>query len=269
MLQPMRRPSLLTLVLAVLVLAVLLSATAVWFGSGGIGEPPARAAADSAKVVPLKDAKLIIEHNATDKDTGFQGFIDGEGWRRLDVRGPGGQVLKLEARGTLAKLGMTELFFESVEPENADVPIAEMLAKLPEGNYTIAGPAQENGTSAGRTSGTARLTHDIPAGPKLVSPREGATVPVRGVVARWKPVSKTIAGKPVAIIAYQLIIEKAVEPHRHMIGKLGLSIHVPRSVTSIAVPNGFLQPRTAYKWEVLAIERSGNQTLSSGSFRTP
>jgi hypothetical protein len=35
-----------------------------------------------------------------------------------------------------------------------------------------------------------------------------------------------------------------------------------------AVPNGFLQPRTAYNWEVLAIERSGNQTLSSGSFRT-
>ncbi len=91
---------------------------------------------------------------------------------------------------------------------------------------------------------------------------------MRGVIARWKPVSTTIAGEPVTIIAYQLIIEKDVEPHRHMIGKLGLSIYVPRSVTSIAVPNGFLQPRTAYKWEVLAIERSGNQTLSSGSFRT-
>jgi hypothetical protein len=53
-----------------------------------------------------------------------------------------------------------------------------------------------------------------------------------------------------------------------MIGKLGLSIYVPARVTSIDVPNGFLEPRTAYDWEVLAIERSGNQTLSSGSFRT-
>jgi hypothetical protein len=53
-----------------------------------------------------------------------------------------------------------------------------------------------------------------------------------------------------------------------MIGKLGLSIHVPRTVTSIVLPNGFLEPRTAYDWEVLAIERSGNQTLSSRSFRT-
>ncbi len=48
----------------------------------------------------------------------------------------------------------------------------------------------------------------------------------------------------------------------------GLSIYVPQAVTSINVPDGFLQPHTAYNREVLAIERSGNQTLSSGSFRT-
>ena len=177
-------------------------------------------------------------------------------------------MLRFEGRGTLAQLGVTELFFETVEPANADVPIEKMLAKLPEGHYTIAGPSQENGKSAGRTSGTAWLTHDIPAGPTLVAPAEGATVPVRGVVVRWKPVTETITGDPVTIIAYQLIIEKDVEPHPHMIGKLGLSLYVPPSVTSIAVPDGFLEPRTAYNWEVLAIERSGNQTLSSGSFRT-
>ena len=228
----------------------------------------ASGAEQSARAIPLKDAKLNIEHNATDEDTGFQGFVDSEGWRRLDVRGPGGQVLGFEARGSLAKLGLTELFFESVEPENAKVPIDEMLAKLPEGRYTISGPTQENGKSVGRTSGKAWLTHDIPAGPKLVSPAEDATVPVRGVVARWKPVSETITGDPVTIIAYQLIVEKDAAPHPHMIGNLGLSIYVPRSVTSMAIPNGFLQPRTKYKWEVLAIERSGNQTLSSGEFRT-
>jgi hypothetical protein len=250
--------------------AALLLSAAVYAGSvsAEAGESSARDAGSAAAAVPLKDAKLNIEHNATDEDTGFQGFVDSDGWRRLDVRGPRGLVLTFEARGSLGRLGLTELFFESVEPENADVPIEEMLAKLPEGKYTIAGPAQENGKSAGRTSGTALLTHDIPAGPTLVLPREGATVPERGVIARWKPVSKTITGEPVTIIAYQLIIEKDVEPHRHMIGKFGLSMYLPRSVTSIAVPNGFLQPRTAYNWEVLAIERSGNQTLSSGSFRT-
>ncbi|MEW6581706.1 MAG: hypothetical protein AB1416_02975 [Actinomycetota bacterium] len=253
------------LTLVTLVSAALLASAGAYAAAHGAGGPPARAAAG---VIPLKDAKLNIEHNATDRDTGFQGFVDSEGWRRLDVRGPGGRVLTFEARGALARLGLTELFFESVEPENTDVPIEEMLAKLPEGKYTIAGPAQENGTGAGRTAGTAWLTHDIPAGPVLVSPEDGATVPVRGVVARWRPVRRTITGGPVTIIAYQLIIEKDVPPHPHMIGKLGLSMYLPPAVTSIAVPNGFLEPRTAYNWEVLAIERSGNQTLSSGSFRT-
>ena len=257
------RPTLLILLSLTLLSVAMLSAAVVHAGSGKAAKPAQRSG-----VIPLKDAKLNIEHNATDKDTGFQGFVDSEGWRRLDVRGPAGQVLAFEARGTFAKLGVTELFFETVEPENADVPVDEMLTKLPEGNYAITGPAQENGKSTGRTAGTAWLTHDIPAGPTLVSPAEGATVPVRGVVARWRPVSKTITGDPVTIIAYQLILEKDVEPHRHMIGKLGLSMYLPRSVTSIDVPNGLLQPRTAYKWEVLAIERSGNQTLSSGSFRT-
>jgi hypothetical protein len=263
----LRRPKLL-----ILSSAALLSAAGVYvgagYGSGSAGEAPAGASASSAEVIPLKDAKLNIEHNATDKDTGFQGFVDSEGWQRLDVRGPDGRVLTFKGSGSLGKLGLTEVFFETVEPANADVPIEQMLAKLPEGNYRIEGPAMENGVSAGRTAGTAWLTHDIPAGPKLVSPAEGATVPVRGVVARWKPVSKTITGEPVKISAYQLIIEKDVEPHPHMIGKLGLSVYLPRTVTSIAVPDGFLEHRTAYNWEVLAIERSGNQTLSSGSFET-
>ncbi|MGH3346370.1 MAG: hypothetical protein ACRDO4_05265 [Nocardioides sp.] len=254
--------------------AALLSGAVVYAGAsagsdpGSAREAPAPASAGAADVIPLKEAKLNIEHNATDEDTGFQGFIDSEGWRRLDIRGPGGPVATLKGRGSLADLGLTELFFETVEPENADTPIAEMLAKLPEGRYTIAGPAQENGESLGRTSGTALLTHDIPAGPKLVAPAEGATVPASDVLARWKPVSKTIRGEPVRIIAYQLIIEKDVEPHRHMIGKFGLSMYLPPSTTRIEVPDGFLEPRTAYDWEVLAIERSGNQTLSSGSFKT-
>lgn len=237
-------------------------------GQAAAGVERAGVEADAQRVVPLKDAKLNIEHNATDKDTGFQGFVDGEGWRRLDVVGPEGPVARFRGLGKLGGLGLTELFFESVEPGNADMPIRRMLRKLPEGRYMIAGPGQENGESTGRTSGRAWLTHDIPRGPRLVSPAEGATVPRQGLVARWRPVTNTITGEPVRIIAYQLIIEKDVEPHRHMIGKLGLSMYLPRSVTSMPVPRELLQAGTAYVWEVLAIERSGNQTLSSGSFRT-
>jgi hypothetical protein len=246
----------------------LLAAVSIYVGFRAVEEAPARSATDSRAPVPLKDAKLNVEHNATDRDTGFQGFVDSEGWRRLDVRGPAGKVLTFKGSGLLGTLGLTELFFETVEPENADTPIRKMLAKLPEGMYRIAGPAQENGRPVGRTAGRAWLTHDIPEGPRLISPAEGATVATRGIVADWAPVSKTITGKPVRIIAYQLIIEKDVEPHRHMIGKFGLSMYLPPTVSSVDVPDGFLEPATAYDWEVLAIERSGNQTLSSGSFKT-
>ena len=184
------------------------------------------------------------------------------------MSGPDGVVLSFQGRGELGDLGLTELFFESVEPENADVPLGELLATLPEGDYTIEGKAMENGESAGKTSGTAWLTHNIPAGPALLSPGAGATIPATGLIASWSPVTETITGSALTIIAYQLIIEKDEPPHPHMIGKIGLSIYVPASVTSIAIPDGFLEPGTPYKWEVLAIEESGNQTLSSGEFQT-
>ena len=252
----------------VLTALAVLAAASLYVGSRSVQDAPARPVTALGARVPLKEAKLNIEHNATDRDTGFQGFVDSEGWRRLDVRGPGGKLLTFKGRGALGKLGLTELFFETVEPENADTPIKRMLARLPGGRYRIAGTAQENGKRVGRTAGTAWLTHDIPEGPRLVSPAEGAIVPTRGVIADWEPVSKTITGEPVRIIAYQLIIEKDVEPPPHMIGKFGLSMHLAPSVTSVEVPDGFLEPGTAYSWEVLAIERSGNQTLSSGAFRT-
>jgi hypothetical protein len=246
---------------------VILAVACVYAGAQSTDRSVAQAAG-GARPVPLKEAKLNIEHNATDRDTGFQGFVDSEGWRRLNVRGPDGKVLRFQGLGSLGNLGLTELFFETVEPENADVPIRRMLAKLPEGRYTVAGPGQENGESTGPTVGRAWLTHDIPRGPHLVSPADGATVPTQGVIANWDPVSMTIGGKPTRIVAYQLIIEKDVEPPRHMIGKFGLSMYLPRSVTRVEVPDGFLEPDTAYNWEVLAIERSGNQTLSSAAFVT-
>ena len=171
--------------------------------------------------IPLKEAKLNIEHNAKDNDTGFQGFIDSEGWNWITATGPDGKVLKFQGKGMLGKLGLTELFFETVEPENADVPISEMLETLPDGNYVFKGSAIEVGEKQGTTIGTALLTHDIPEGPVLLSPAEDAVVPEdEDLLVSWSPVDKTIDGSDVNIIAYQLIIEKDETPHPHMIGKL-------------------------------------------------
>jgi hypothetical protein len=214
--------------------------------------------------IPLKEAKLIIEHNATDEDTGFQAFIDSEGWKRIDVTGPEGPVLTFEARGKLRELGLTELFFETVEPENAVVPIDDVLAALPAGDYTFRGPSVDGPL----TVGTARLSHAIPAGPELTSPEEGATVPRANLVLRWEPVEETIRGEPIEVVSYQLIVEKDEDPDPRVIGKRQMSIYVAASVTSVTVPEEFLEPATPYLWEVLAIAKSGNQTLSSSEFAT-
>jgi hypothetical protein len=50
--------------------------------------------------------------------------------------------------------------------------------------------------------------------------------------------------------------------------KVTLDVTMPATATSLLIPPGFLQPGAAYEWEVLAIERGGNQTLSSATFTT-
>lgn len=228
----------------------------------------AHAAPRTPRSTPLKEAKLNIEHNATDHDTGFQGFVDSEGWDWLEVTGPRGVVLRFEGRGALGELGLTELFFETVEPENKVKPLKDLFEELPAGEYTFRGHEMIDGEAGGETTGIAWLTHTIPAGPALQSPAPGAVVDAEGLVMKWGAVTSTIEGGPVEIIGYQLIVERDVPPNPHMIGKWGLSMHLPPTVTSMPVPREYLEPGTAYKWEVLAIEKSGNQTLSSGDFRT-
>lgn len=248
---------------------ILMTAAAFACSESAASTASDRQKAQDGEEIPLKEAKLNIEHNATDLDTGFQGFIDSDGWERLELKGPDGKVLlELQGRGALGELGLTELFFESVEPENAEVPLEELLATLPEGEYTIEGRAIESGERLGTTVGTALLTHVIPAGPVLLTPADGETVPTTGVVMSWNPVTTTITGASLEVVTYQLIVEKVEDPHPHVIGKRGLSMYLPPSVTSITLPDGLLEPGTSYEWEVLAIEESGNQTLSSAAFVT-
>ncbi|MGA7367612.1 MAG: hypothetical protein WBX01_00650 [Nitrososphaeraceae archaeon] len=244
--------------------AILSTGLAAIYTSGQVTSAQT-AASDTA--IPLKDAKLNIEHNVKDGDTGFQGFLDSEGWNSITVTGPDGNVLNLTGQEKLGQLGLTELFFETVEPENADVPIAEVLETIPEGEYTFEGPAIEAGEEQGETKGTALLTHDIPEGPDLLSPAENAIVSAaEDLLVSWGQVNKTINGSDINVIAYQLIIKKDEDPDPNMIGKMGLSMYLPPDVQEITIPSEFLEPETDYDWEVLAIEESGNQSLNSSRF---
>jgi hypothetical protein len=68
------------------------------------------------------------------------------------------------------------------------------------------------------------------------------------------------------IIGYQVLV---VQPKngQKALPKVTLDVTMPPTARSLVVPRGFLRPATEYEWEVLAIERGGNQTLSSSTFR--
>ncbi len=208
--------------------------------------------------------KIIIEFNASAEDVGIQVLLDGDPWKRLEVFNPRNRkILDVTATRSLAKQGLTEFFFESSEPSLADVPLSEFLARFPKGKYEFEGET----TDGMEVEGTAVLSHRIPAGPEILSPvsptDDPPVVDPNNLVIEWEPVTETITGSPnLKITGYQVIVEQ-VEPLRIF------SIDLPGSATGVMVPPGFLVQRdTLHKFEVLAIEKSGNQTITEGEFVT-
>lgn len=210
--------------------------------------------AHGATQIPFAEAKIIIEFNATGRDAGIQVFLDGEAWQELQVVSPDGRrLLEVNGRGTLRQLGLTELFFESNEPSLDELPLDEFLALFPEGEYRFRGRTVEGD----QLVGAATLTHCIPAGPVIVSP---PLQDRRNTVIAWRRVTRPQQGAPecrpgIEIVGYQVIVGD-------------FQVTLPGTATRVTVPPEFLEPRTEYLFEVLAIESGGNQTIMEGAFST-
>lgn len=214
--------------------------------------------------IPFSQTKIIIETNATAGDAGIQIFLDATGWKRLEIFDPNGQkIFDVRASGSVGMTGITELFFESAEPSFEDLPLDQLLARFPQGNYTFKGTTVDGKT----LNGNATLKHNIPAGPEIVFPAEGAAPlnPNNPVVIDWDPVTDPFPDTDLAvkIVAYQVIVER-VKPTPLRV----FSVEVPAAVTKVTVSPEFLQANAEYIFEVLAIEASGNQTISEGAFTT-
>lgn len=214
------------------------------------------------KTVEIEDARLKIELNATDDDAGIQVFIDAEPWELMQIFDPKGKLIfQSKARGRLGRQGGTELFLESAEPDLSELPLAEFLRRFPEGEYRFSG----RGLDGAKLVGTAALTHSLPEGPVLVSPLAGGDpVDPGNAIVVWEPVPDPVGSR---IIGYQVLVVQPDSPFA-AIPKIVLDVMMPASATSMLIPPGFLLPDTEYEWEVLAVEESGNQTLSSSFFRT-
>ena len=218
--------------------------------------------AKAPQPIPFKDARIKFEVNATDSDGGIQIFVDADGWKALRIFDPKGkEIFETFTRGRIGKQGATELFLESAEPEFTELPLEELLERFPEGSYRF----RARGLEGERIEGFATVTHNIPDGPRLVSPLEGGPLQdPNDTVVVWEPVAPP-NGSP--IVGYQVLV---VQPNTGLPGlpKVTLDVMMQPTATSLAVPPGFLRPDTEYEWEVLAIEAGGNQTLSSSLFRT-
>ena len=225
-----------------------------------------------AVTIPFSASEIRIEVNSTDGDAGLQIFLDGEPWRRARVKGPDNKtVFSVTNIGKLKMLGSTELFMESNEPNFVeDMSLPEILEFLPVGVYEFKGRTIEGDV----LEGAATLTHDLPCGPEIISPAEDSALdPGLPVVISWEAVTNKLdtgsdvgvcdAGSDITIIGYEVVVDNEnTDPLERF------TIRLPADATEVTVPEEFIVPGTEYKFEILAIEVSGNQTITESFFTT-
>jgi hypothetical protein len=214
------------------------------------------------ETIELDEAEVFIEWNSTDGDLGIQFFWDSIGFTRMTVRNTSGKkVLDVKTSKNVREQGLTEGFFESVEPDPEDLSMEDFLARFPDGEYRFLGRSIEGGWLVGE----AEFTHTLPAPPENLSPSEDDVVSHMGFTASFDPVTEDTEGDPLDIEYYEVVVEKEDDEPILQV----FSVILPPTQTSVDVPAQFLEPDTEYKLEVIAVEESGNKTITEeGTFTT-
>ena len=207
----------------------------------------------------------------TEEDVEVQTFVDGSRWQNLRIFGPDGErVVTIGTGGNMRQQGLSEMQLDGHpshfpivgDPDNLEIESVDViLEQFPAGSYRF-----EADTVDGRLLvGEAELTHDLPGLPEIVVPAGEDEVDVLdpdGAVLHWEPVTETFSSdEEIDVVEYEVIVEQ-VEPFRK------LSIHLPPPATSLTVPEEFLTADSFYDVEVVAIEESNNQRISTAEFRT-
>ena len=213
-------------------------------------------------IIELEEAEVFIEWNSTDTDFGIQFFWDSSGFTSMQVKNASGlPVLDIKTSKNVRKQGLTEGFFESVEPPSSVLSMEQFLERFPEGEYTFKGKHIDGGWLVGE----AEFTHTLPAPPENLSPQEGDVVSHLGFTASFDPVTEDTDGNPLTPKLYVVVIEK--EDDDPILQTF--TVILPPTQTSVDVPAQFLEPDTEYKLEVIVQEESGNRTIAEeGSFVT-
>ena len=230
-------------------------------------------ASNRGEVEELDTAKLIIEFQSSDGDMGVHGLMDSSGWSDLCVFDPNGRlILAASPQSQLKDLGIGSIFFESREPLLEEFSYDDLKAAFPEGEYAVRATSFEGTVLVGE----ALFSHDVPTPPIITSPElaedadtaEDVIVSTEDLVIEWTAVTKSIIGQPVTITGYQIIITNDEYEDPNGFSRPIFDVHVGPDQHSLSVPAEFFQPDTVYEVEVLALEESGNQTITVGFFQT-
>jgi len=234
--------------------------------------------ATAAKPEPFKLTNVHFETNASACDMGIQISFDTDGITEGSVEDPHEKVVFSfrSVDGMEVTQDVTEMFQERVEPPIIDlesalgcepspdaIPLSELLATWPAGTYEF------DGRSGGvEFEGIAKLTHKIPAGPKITAPVDGAVVPHDApLLIKWNKVTGPILPNlgPVEIVGYHVLLVDVTNPVLAP-GKTKISFDadVSKTETSFVVPKQYLEPGRIYELEILASEKGGNQTITEG-----
>ena len=231
-------------------------------------------------------AKVFFELNDTDGDLGIHAHIDGEPWKVFTMEDPEkGTILKIDVSGRLQNQGLTELFFESAEPpfesdesDEATLTPEEFFNRFPEGIYTMKGETLEGEALQSESE----LTHTMPAPPEPTvngkglaeecdpdDPEYDAPQVSTPVTIEWAEVTTshpdlgTMPAVAVSIHNYEIVVE-----FENADGFVSvLSVILPPGSRSMTIPAEFIALGKTFKYEILAREKSYNQTAVENCFR--
>ena len=228
----------------------------------------------AAEAIEFTEADIFYELDATAGDVGVHVSLDAESWRELRIEGPTGDtIIEVEPKGNLKEIGLTELFFEGEEPSLDEVPFARFRSLFPEGDYLFVARTTDNQ----ELRSTDPLTAELPCPVTVVSPGEEEAVSPDQVVVSWQPAAgvfnpdtkKCATGEDVELIGYQVIV--LLENDDKSLRREFL-VDLPPGVTKVPVPVQFVEEGarlegTEFALEVLAIEDSGNKTITAQGFQ--
>lgn len=228
---------------------------------------------DDDDEIPFDEAHLFFELNDTDGDLGIHAKIDGDEWKRLKIEDKNERrMLNIMVQGRLRRQGLTEIFFESAEPQFDELPPEVFFNRFPAGTYEIEGLTLDGEEMESETE----LTHVMPAPavvtvngqPAAASCDDDLPVVVAGddVNLSWLSVTQShpdlgTPGVAISVVNYEVVAEIDETPYK-------MSAILPSDATSFQVPAEIiaLADEGEVKFEILVREESYNQTAVESCF---